>query len=261
VSAAAQPLPACVEVPTEVVAVVVPAHNEQDHIGACVHAIRRAAAHPELSGVAVHLVVVLDDCQDATALRAEEALGAQPGALAARAGALTATLVPVSVRNVGLARALGVTHVFFRLGTIDPEAVWLATTDADSVVPANWLAHHLELRRQGADGCAGTVEVDSWDEHPQSARERFEALYRPDGQLGFGHPHVHGTNLGVSMAAYLDVGGFPPLVTAEDHALWQALAAAGRRLVATPTAPVTTSGRRHGRSPAGFADTLVRLAP
>jgi cellulose synthase/poly-beta-1,6-N-acetylglucosamine synthase-like glycosyltransferase len=260
VSAAVEALPSGRAVATEVVAVVVPAHNEEELIGACVAAIGRAAAHPDLAGVAVHLVLVLDDCHDETVLRAEEALAA-PELLAPErtGGALTASVVAVSVRNVGRARAFGVTQVFFRFGTIDPEAVWLTTTDADSVVPPDWLAHHLDLRRQGADACAGTVEVDNWDEHPESARERFDALYRPEGQLEFGHPHVHGTNLGVSMAAYLEVGGFSPLVTAEDHALWEALAAAGRQLVATPKAPVTTSGRRHGRSPAGFADTLVRL--
>ncbi len=245
--------------PTEIVAVVVPARNEQELIGACVTGIRRAAAHRDLCGVAVHLTLVLDDCRDATACHAEASLAAPAQPAWGRGGTLTASVVAVSVRNVGLARAFGVTHVVARFGTVDPEAVWIATTDADSVVPADWLAHHLELRRQGAEACAGTVEVDSWDEHPASARQRFDALYRPDGDLDFGHPHVHGTNLGVSMAAYIGAGGFPALVTAEDHGLWDALGASGRRRVATPMTPVTTSGRRHGRSPAGFADTLVRL--
>ena len=197
-------------------------------------------------------MVVLDDCRDATGLRAAASL-AGPGI------SLAATIVSVSVRNVGLARALGAAQAFFTIGAIDPETVWLATTDADSVVPDDWLAHHLELRRGGADGCAGTIVVDSWHDHPASTQHAFEAQYRPGGQLGFGHPHVHGTNLGVSMAAYLDAGGFSPLATGEDHALWRALLGAGRRVVATPAAPVTTSGRRRGRSPAGFAGTLVRL--
>jgi len=237
---------------TRMMAVVVPAHNEQDLIGACVSGIRRAAAHPALSGVGVHLVLVLDDCCDATGERAAAALAA-PGSV------LTATIVSVSVRNVGRARARGADQVRVIAGAIDAEEVWLATTDADSVVPVDWLAHHLELRQRGVEGCAGTVVVDSWREHEGSTQGAFDAVYRPGGRLSFGHPHVHGTNLGVSMAAYLHAGGFSPLATGEDHALWRALVAAGRRLVATPEAPVTTSGRRHGRSPAGFAGTLGRL--
>jgi glycosyltransferase involved in cell wall biosynthesis len=241
--------------PVKAVAVVLPAHNEEDRIGACIGAIRRAVAHPDLYRIPVHLVVVLDDCRDRTGWRAAGALidPAGPG------DALAATISAIAVRNVGVARAFGAAQAFLGCGGLDPEAVWLATTDADSVAPADWLAHQLELRNLGADGVAGTVVVDSWEEHSPSTARAFDAHYRPGGRLDFGHPHVHGTNLGVSMAAYLDAGGFSPLATGEDQALWRALAGAGRRLVATPAIPVTTSGRRHGRSPAGFADTLVRF--
>jgi glycosyltransferase involved in cell wall biosynthesis len=239
-------------VSTDQVAVVVPAHNEEDRIGSCIAAIAAAAGHPDLATIAVHLVVVLDDCRDQTAARAAAAL-AGPDL------PLTATLAAVSVRNVGRARAIGAAQAFLSLVPADPEALWLATTDADSVVPRQWLAHQLELRAAGADGCAGTVVVDSWHEHPPATERSFDSLYRRHGALDFGHPHVHGTNLGVSMAAYLAAGGFSPLVSGEDHALWNALRREGRRLVATPLAPVTTSGRRHGRSPAGFAGTLRRL--
>ncbi|MDQ6617180.1 MAG: glycosyltransferase [Actinomycetota bacterium] len=251
----AEPVGAIVPTPVQAVAVVVPAHDEQDLIGACVAGIRQAAAHPALANVVVHLVVVLDDCRDASGWRAVAALSAPD-----RTGTtMAATVISVSARNVGRARALGAAQAFLTLGAIDAEAVWLATTDADSVVPGDWLAHHLELRRGGADACAGTIVVDSWQEHTPSTKRAFDAHYRPDGRMSFGHPHVHGTNLGVSMAAYLEAGGFSPLATGEDHALWRALLKAGRPVVATPAAPVRTSGRRRGRSPAGFADTLIRL--
>jgi len=239
-----------------VVAVVVPAHDEEERIGACIAGIRRAARHPALAEVAVHLVVVLDACTDATSTRARDAL-ALPAQATERA--IAATTVAISARNVGRARAFGASHIFATLGAVDPATVWLATTDADSVVPVDWLAHHLEVRHAGADGCAGTVVVDSWLEHPPSTQAAYERHYWPRGRQDFQHPHVHGTNLGVSMAAYLEVGGFPGVVTGEDHALWRALAAADRRLVSTPMAPVITSGRRHGRSPAGFAGFLARM--
>jgi len=240
---------------TSAVVVVVPAHNEEERIEACVEGLGRAVAHPRLCAVATRLVVVLDACDDATATRAAAALTS----LGPRHRRHTTSVVTVSVRNVGRARAFGAAHAFRLLGPIDRETVWLATTDADSVVPDDWLAHHLDLRQHGAEGCAGMVVVDSWRDHQPVVREVFERRYWPRGRFDFEHSHVHGTNLGVSMAAYLEAGGFPGVVTGEDHALWRALAVANRRLVATPIAPVTTSGRRHGRSPAGFADLLAGL--
>ncbi len=256
--------------PTDIVAVV-PAHNEQDGIAVCLAGLLTAAAHCQLAGVRVKLVVVLDACDDLTRRRAAEALatlapidrvGGTPATSGSRirtVGNVTGRLITVAVRNVGRARALGAAAGLDALAAVNPEGIWLATTDADSVVPPNWLAHQLQLRRAGADGCAGMVVVDSWLGHPPGTRAAYEQRYWPRGRMDFAHRHVHGTNLGVSMAAYLDAGGFPAIATGEDHALWEALRAADRRLVATPLAAVTTSGRRHGRSPAGFAEHLTSL--
>jgi hypothetical protein len=71
---------------------------------------------------------------------------------------------------------------------------------------------------------------------------------------------VHGANLGFSAAAYLAAGGFGPARTAEDHALVNALAAAGRRVLRTTTVSVVTSARRRARAPHGFSHLLTTLA-
>jgi glycosyltransferase involved in cell wall biosynthesis len=42
-------------------AVIVPAHNEQEHIGACLQSIRIASWHPRPRGEVVLVVVTLDD--------------------------------------------------------------------------------------------------------------------------------------------------------------------------------------------------------
>lgn len=55
------------------------------------------------------------------------------------------------------------------------------------------------------------------------------------------------------------VGGIPPLALAEDQALWDGLVAAGARVFAAGDVSVTTSGRREGRAPGGFAAFLRRL--
>lgn len=73
-------------------AVVVPAHNEQDLLPACLYSLAVAAARLP---VTVELIVVADACTDDTA------------ALAAAAGT---TVLTTTARNVGKARAAGMRH-------------------------------------------------------------------------------------------------------------------------------------------------------
>jgi hypothetical protein len=72
---------------------------------------------------------------------------------------------------------------------------------------------------------------------------------------------VHGANLGFSLAAYDRVGGFAPLATGEDVDLVERMQSAGVPWRATDRTRVLTSGRRHGRAPAGFAGFLHKLHP
>lgn len=215
-----------------------PAHDEQALLPACLAALRVAARHPALRHVDVHLVPVLDACSDDSGEVA-------PGAL------------EVQARNVGVARAAGFAEVLRAQAGRPPGELWLATTDADSTVPADWIVEQLRLARAGADAVAGTVRVEDWSEQPERVRRRFAGSY---GVPGEDHRHVHGANLGLSAAAYLDVGGIAPLALAEDQALVDTLHARGLRVVGTDRIPVTTSGRRESRTSGGFADHLRGLA-
>jgi hypothetical protein len=218
--------------------VVVPAHDEQLLLPACLTALRAAAAHPDVRHLQVHIIPVLDACSDDSGLSA-------PGAIEVRA------------HNVGVARAAGFSAVLDTEAGRPAEQMWLATNDADSTVPANWLAEQLRLAARGAEVVAGTVNVQDWSEQPTSVRDGFSAGY---GRPGQGHLHVHGANLGMSATAYINAGGIPPLALAEDQALVDALRGRARRLVATGRIPVTTSGRRESRTVGGFADHLRALA-
>lgn len=223
---------------TRVVGIVVPAHNEQVLLPAALRAVRRAARHRALCGLEVHVVPVLDACSD------------DSGDVAPRA-------VEVHARNVGIARAAGFAEILRREAGRPSGEIWLATTDADTVVPDNWIAEQLRLAAQGVEVVAGTVRVDDWSEHPDAVRHRFGQTY---GVPELGHHHVHGANLGMSTAAYLEAGGVPPLALAEDHALVDSLRMRARKLVATGRIPVLTSGRRESRTTGGFADHLRSLA-
>lgn len=221
------------------VGVVIPAHNEQSLLPACLTSVRRAAQ--VLDRMPVHLVVVADACRDATA------------SVARRAGA---AVVTISARSVGAARAAGVREVLRRTAPLDPADVWLATTDADSVVPGHWLCRHVRYGEQGWDAVAGTVRVTDWSGYQPEVRSLFRQRYSASTGP---HPHVHGANLGCRAAAYLRAGGFPCVPTAEDRALVAALTATGSRIRRTRALSVITSARRESRVPRGFSGYLADL--
>jgi len=218
--------------------VVVPAHDEAELLPACLAALRSAA---DVAGVPVRLLVVADACTDATA---------------AVAAAADVEVIRIRARNVGAARAVGLARLL-RTEDTDPAAMWLATTDADTVVPPGWLRRQLGYADQGWDVVLGTVAVTDWAGHPPHAPAVFEARY----EFGAGpHPHVHGANLGIRASAYLAAGGFRPLRTAEDHALLAAATEAGCQVLQAADITVETSARRQARAPRGFSHALRALA-
>jgi glycosyltransferase involved in cell wall biosynthesis len=214
-----------------VIAIIVPAHNEADHIVACVQSLNAASRSPRINGEAVMVVVVADNCTDATAVIAREA---------------GATVLAVQARNVGRARAVGAQFA------LDAGARWLAFTDADSVVAAEWLADQLALN---SDAVCGTVAVRDWDHYSARMKQHYESTYTDAD----GHQHIHGANLGVSAEAYRRAGGFQPLATSEDVALVDALRNVGARIAWSARPRVETSARRLFRAPRGFGATLLRI--
>jgi len=214
------------------IGIVVPAHNEEACIRACLRALGDAARHPGLDGEAVEIVVVLDECTDATGVHAQ---------------ACGASTVSIRARNVGMARAVGAEAMLER------GARWLAFTDADTVVSPSWIVDQLGLR---CDAVCGTVGVADWTPHGENAAllaEHFRETYTDDE----GHPHVHGANLGVSAAAYRRAGGFRHLACSEDVAFVDALIASGAHVARSAKPRVVTSARRDARAPGGFADALI----
>ena len=213
-----------------VLAVVVPAHNEENALDACLQSLLRAARWPALGGESVIFIVVLDSCTD------------NSEAVARLAGVDTVSL---QARNVGRARAAGADLALAR------GARWLAFTDADTVVAPNWLHAQLALR---CEAVCGTVGVHDWGDYG-AALQRHHAQTYTDAD---GHHHIHGANLGVSADAYRRAGGFQPLVSSEDVALVKALQAVGVRMAWSAAPRVTTSARRDFRAPDGFGATLLR---
>lgn len=216
----------------EAIGIVVPAHDEEELLPACLAALDKARG---LVGIPTKLVVVLDSCTDDSA-----AIAGEDGLV-------------VHHRCVGRARADGVLAVLRHFREVPLDRIWLAMTDADSRVPETWLARQLSLA-SAAVGVAGTVTVDDWGDFPAHRIGSYEARYAAE------EGHIHGANMGVRADAYLAVGGFPPVATSEDVALWSALRLRRYPLVTTTSNPVVTSARLEARAPDGFAAFLRNWA-
>ncbi|MFI5956668.1 glycosyltransferase [Cryptosporangium sp. NPDC051539] len=218
------------------IAVVVPAHDEEQLLPACLDALREASSRVPLP---VDVLVVLDSCRDGTARIAAAAAGVRR--------------IEVRARNVGQARAAGAAAALAgQAGT-----TWLACTDADSRVCPDWLAEQLRLAEAGAEVVTGVVEVDDWSEWPDATVSAYRDAYRR-GVRGEQHGHVHGANLGLTGDAYRRAGGFRPVAVGEDQALVRAAVDAGLRVVGSTRVRVLTSARRDARA-GGFAGYLRAL--
>jgi hypothetical protein len=234
------------------VGVVLPVRDEEGLLGSSLRAIIAASRPLMATGHRVSLVLVLDRCRDDSAAVAE----AVRHRAVAEDPRLGFSVVVSEAANVGRARHLGAMRLLDACGDLDPTRVWLASTDADSKVPPNWLTHQMDQYRLGVEGWAGTVVIEDWSGRPPSLAASFAHRYRVDR---LERPHVHGTNLAVRADAYLRAGGYPSIPTGEDHGLWQALVATGAHVVHDHTCPVITSSRVDARAPLGFAHALDQI--
>lgn len=226
----------------EAVGVVVPAHNEAATIRRCVNSILAAAKEVT---VPVLVALVDDGSSDGTGEIARNALSGSEH-----------TVASVRFRNVGAARKAGHARVIEYFRGIGTSRLWIAGTDADSIVGRDWLARQLDLASEGVDAVAGTIRLAN---ARPGLRAAFEAEYRAK-VWGTAHGHIHGANMGTRASAYLEAGGFHAQPCHEDVSLWRRLrATAGVVCRAESGLVVATSGRRTGRLTGGFASYLAAL--
>jgi cellulose synthase/poly-beta-1,6-N-acetylglucosamine synthase-like glycosyltransferase len=223
------------------IAVLIPARNEEQLLPRCLESIMAALAQLP-AGVTADVVVAVDSSSDRTLEIAKRMLYGRGAVISTQRGI------------VGRARALAARTALRRYrGALS--RCWLANTDADTSVPADWIIDHLHMASDNVEAIAGTVDVDSFEEHSSVVAERFRSSYviKPDGS----HSHIHGANLGVRADVYLRAGGWKSIATAEDHDLWDRLEKTGAKRISIGRLRVLTSGRRMGRAPRGFAETLA----
>ncbi|MCT1724257.1 glycosyltransferase family 2 protein [Kocuria marina] len=268
------------------IAVIIPACNEEDRVGRCLESVAgaiaglghdpsfarsewasaddvagpapgtsRIDAMPPLRGapravgtgdVEVTVVLAADGCTDRTVERARQAW-----AVSNRdGGRARLEIVSGQWHSAGGARAAAARQA---LAASDPE--WIASTDADTMVPENWLRYQVQRAGAGVDAILGTVEPD-----PTECPPHVYELWQREHTLVESHPHIHAANMGVRASFYEHTGGFPPLACSEDEALLAALHQVGARVEATDRIRAVTSGRLEGRAELGFAHHLRTLS-
>jgi glycosyltransferase involved in cell wall biosynthesis len=224
--------------PSWSIGIVVPAQNEEESIGPCIHSIRRSCETAQLRDY--WIVIVADSCTDDTLPRARRAVEG------------VGEVLECAAKSAGSARRLGVDAALAHFSDKDLRQIWLANTDADTLVPGDWITVQLRLADAGIAAVAGIVQLEEGGSLAAHELYRTTYLTSPDGT----HGHVHGANLALRADAYVDAGGWAHRALAEDHCLWNRLKHRGWRLSSPVSSVVVTSARLIGRARGGFADTL-----
>lgn len=241
------------------IVVAVPARDEAECIGACLLALAHQTRRP-------HAVVLLaNNCKDRTVAIASGMASALPYQLR-----VECHWFPEHQAHAGQARRMAMAAAA-RL--VRREGV-LLTTDADAVVPPDWVERNCSSITAGADIVCGRVMLDPLEAaripvhlHVDDALESklVELLDhiadRLDPDLADPlprHTEAAGASLAVTASAFHRVGGIPDLPSGEDRAFVRALACIDARIRHDPAVSVSVSGRTVGRAVGGMADTIAR---
>jgi glycosyltransferase involved in cell wall biosynthesis len=129
------------------VSVLIPVRDEELLLPRCIAGLQAALLHLKrvCPRVQAEVIFALDGCSD----RSEELI-VDSGLIGAHS--------PGS--GVGAARRAAAALALQNHSGILTDSLWLASTDADSVVPPNWVSHQLELATAGADIVIGSVHPD-----------------------------------------------------------------------------------------------------
>jgi Glycosyl transferase family 2 len=235
--------------PLTAVGVCMPVHDEEERLPRALAALDESFMRLANHSIVSRLAIVLDDCSDQSETIVRDWTFGKSH--------VTTSVLTSCAHNVGVARQMGCRSLLRTWRDFDPTEVWLATTDADSEVPPDWLTHQLDCKKKNIDFWAGRVEVTDWSGRAIPTSGLWNEAYHREPAP------VHGANMGISAKLFLQVGGFPPLSNGEDHALRNAVVRAGSTVCHDRQACVKTSARTRARAPFGFAhflDSIEKVA-
>jgi Glycosyl transferase family 2 len=240
--------------------VAIPVRDEEDRIAACLHALAAQTGR----GID-HVVLLLNNCTDATAARVADLAPSLPFGLT-----VAHRTFPADVAHSGTARREAM-EIAARIA--GPRGI-LLTTDADGVVAPDWVGRTLAAFARGVDVVCGRAEIDPEEAraipeylHQREAEEiayataldRLHHLIDPDRHDPWPrHAEHSGASIAVTVAAWRRAGGIPACPLGEDRAFLAALHRVDAAIRHAPDVTVTVSGRLVGRARGGMADTMAR---
>ncbi len=182
----------------EAVGVVVPAHNEETLLPACLSALRRAV---NTAGIPAQVLAVADTCTDQTVAAAQ---------------ACGVSVISVRARNVGAARAAGMTELLRLTAGRDPAAIWLATTDADTVVTPTVKLAARAIANKNIDG------LNMLPSSPRATASGTVSKYRAGHKTVIFIKRKRKQRLlqTVPIVKNLDIGGYPDLPATTPISDW-----------------------------------------
>lgn len=239
------------------VSVVVPARNEEALIGACLKAL---ATQENIAPEEYEVILVLDNCTDATENRAREVSRTYPE--------LRLRFLEGPGKGAGHARRVGMEAACQRLLELDKPSALIASTDADTVVAPDWLSTQLECAARGARAIGGRIELADEESLPEGVahwrndqgKTRHQNLLAEKDKVRSNvmeHWQFSGASLALTAAVYKEIGGLEPLTALEDEYLERILRQRGVPIERPLAVNVRTSARRNGRAERGLAQDLA----
>ncbi len=203
------------------ISVVIPAYNEERLIGQCLDAFVRQRTHH-----AFEVIVVDNASTDRTTQIARSYAPRVP-----------VRVIRESRKGRGQARKTGFENA---QGNI------IASTDADTIVPMNWIETIAKTfeRNRGLVGITGTVRVLDCDPATNKMINTLQPAMMRVGAAVVHYQLLNGFNFAVRAEAYRQSGGFDAsLAGMEDYDLARKIGKIGRTAF-VPSLTVTFSGRR-----------------
>ena len=239
------------------VSVTVPARNEEDLIRACLQAL---VAQENIAPEEYEVILVLDDCTDATELRAREVADEHP--------AFRLRFLDGPGKGAGHARRVGMEAACERLLKLGKPSGLIASTDADTVVAPDWLSTQLAHAAHGARAIGGRIElaeegslresVSRWRNKRGTSRHKDLLAENSASSTNImEHWQFSGASLALTAEAYEEIGGLEPLAALEDEYLERILQQRGVPIERPLAVKVKTSARQNGRAERGLAQDLA----